>query len=256
MIISSLSRSDILTNAQRVSHIWKNAITQSPTIQRCLGMRPEADRVVSPLDFIHDHMRCPSDAYMLSFPDMPVYPYNTHMYRCTRDSVPGHWWLRWGETQSHPNHTILWSDFSVDAQALSTGFRPTWLGLFVTEPRIPVAFMEVELFKMDDEELQDNEDEEPQDEEDEESLDEEDEESQDGKDRKYLRCFYRSCASVRDPEGLTFEAVLKAAEKIRQSAPIDNGDSVRARVKVRFVTEERPGECKHALDAAKRAERR
>jgi hypothetical protein len=240
MIISSLSRSDILTNAQRVSHTWKNAITQSPTIQRCLGMRPEADRVVSPLDFIHDHMQYPSDAYMLSFPDMPVYPYNTHMNRCTRDSVPGHWWQRWGTTQSHPNHTILWSNFRVDAQASSTGFRPTWLGLFVTEPRITVAFLEVELFKTDDEELQD----------------EEDEKSQDDKDRKCFSCFYRSCASVRDPEGLTFETVLKAAEKIRQSAPIDDGDSERACVKVRFVTEERPGECKHALDAAKRAERR
>lgn len=225
MIILSLSRSDILTNAQRVSRTWKNTITQSPTIQRRLGMRPDVDRAVSPLDFLRTHLRNPPQAAMLETPDLPVYPHNTGLNQFILDGVVEHVWKRYGSDHGHSSHTIILSMRSY-AQTSSSDFRPTWLGLFLTVPRITVAYLELKLFEPQDEEGND------------------------------FHNHFLSCASVRDPEGLTFETVFQVAEKIRQSAPVDTKGRENASVLVRFVYEPRAGQCPLALEAARRAKKR
>lgn len=225
MIIKSLSRSDILTNAQRVSRTWKNTITQSPTIQRCLELRPDIDRVVSPLDFLRTHLRHPPQAFMLETPDLAVYPHNTGLNRFIRDVLVEHVWKMYGSHSGHSSHTIILSMRGY-AQISSSDFRPTWLGFFLIVRRITVGYLELKLFHPQNEER---------------------------------NAFHRhswSCASVRDPEGLTFETVLRVAEKIRQSAPVDTKGRENASVLVRFVCEPRPGQCQFAPDAARKAKQR
>jgi hypothetical protein len=178
IIILSLPRSDILANAQRISRTWKNTITQSPTIQRYLGMRPDVDRAVSPLDFVRTHTRHSPQASVSEPPDLPLYPYNIVLNRCIHDRVLGHVWQRSrsGTTKNHSSYTIILPDFNF-VQTSSADFRPTWLGLFLTVPRITVAYLKLELVR---------------------TL----EKQGDGP-------FYDSwsCASVRDPGDLTFETV-------------------------------------------------
>jgi hypothetical protein len=225
MTVLFLSCSDILTKAQRVSHTWKNTITQSLTIQRCLELRPDIDRVVSPLDFLRTHMRNPPQEAMLETPDLPVYPHNTGLNRCIRDGVLEHVWKMYGSDSGHSSHTIILSMRSC-AQTSRSDFRPTWLGSFLTVPRITVAYLELKLFDPQNEE------------------------------RNVFRHHFWSCASVYDPEGLNFETVLQVEEKIRQSAPMDTKGRENASVLVRFVCEPRAGQCPLALNAARKAKER
>ena len=89
---------------------------------------------------------------------------------------------------------------------VSRAARSTWHGMFVTEPRITVAVMELELQW----------------------------EHEEGEEAQY---YLWASASVREPGGLTFGAVLVAAEKMRRSAPVGIEGRENARVWVRFAAE-------------------
>lgn len=212
MVIAFLYSSDVLTKAQRVSRFWRDTILQSPSIQRNLQLRPEADEVVAPLGFTSTHMWPPPPADMSIFPDLPVYPPNIQEnYLIPRRSL-GLSRRYEGSTKGHPNHMIRLSQRSF-ALASNPDFRPTWMGLFLTVPPITVAYLELELAQSED------------------------------KEGNAIGYYCWSLASVRDPKGLTFETVLKAAEKIRQSAPADTIGRGNARVSVRYVVEPREGQC-------------
>lgn len=211
MIISCLYYPDIFMNAQRVSRFWRDTIAQSPKIQRTLRLRPDADRVISPLGFLHDHT-WPSLAAALLIPkpfapDLPVYPSNLQESYLTRERHGlGHVWRREG---SYPRATCLTLSIANRSlmQARSADFQPTWFGWFLTEPRITVTWLELVLAGAIDKE-------------------------------GIGSCYYSwSCASVRDPNGLTFGSVLRTAEKIRQSAPVGTKGRENARALIRFVTE-------------------
>lgn len=199
MILLRLSRPDwpgiILTKAQRVSRLWRDTIVQSPSIQHNLGLRPRADWTIRPLGFLSAHLwpLLPT-ALFIRGQDLPVYPHYINENRRTRRRGLGHVWLLEGSVRGHANHVLRLSGPNF-TRASSADFRPTWLGLFLTNPRITVACLELELGH-----------------------------------RGW------SVAAVHDPEGLTFETVLKAAEKMPQSAPEDTEGREDPRLLVRFVS--------------------
>lgn len=206
MIILCLSRSKHLTKAQKVSSFWKNAITQPPTIQRCLGLRYEPNRTLSPLGFRSNHMWPPPRADMSIVPDLPVYPRGIYANEGTRHPGLGLGWRRKDSTQGHPNHAIILSKRSFE-QASSAGFRPTWLEPFLTIPCITVAYLQLEMARTV------------------------------GKEGSGSFYDYWSSASMRDPGGLTFDTVLEAAEKMRRSVPVNIQYWENARQLVRFISE-------------------
>jgi len=209
LIILPLSMSEIFTKAQRVSRTWKDIIAQSPTIQRKLRLRPEVDRVTSPITFLPDRIwsfavrHRPSTGFERT---LPVYPVAIDSNRLAYCYFLRACWLRYHHKSRTIFNTIRFSKRHL-AQ-VSGPFRPTWLGMFVTEPRITIARLELELQSKHDA----------------------------GK-TKRAQYYLWSSASVRDDGGLTFGAVLDAGEKMRQSAPVDTEGRENARVLVQFVSE-------------------
>jgi hypothetical protein len=81
--------------------------------------------------------------------------------------------------------------------------QPSWLKMYLTEPRITIAQLEIQL--------------------------------RDGSCGMLPRYHSYSSVSVRDNDGLTFETVLEEAEKIRRSASTCTRGSGDARVAIWFV---------------------
>jgi len=86
---------------------------------------------------------------------------------------------------------------------VSDEVRPSWLDMFLTEPRVTVARLDLQV----------------------------------PAGLRFGGLYSWSSASVREADGLTFGTVLAAAEKIRLSAPVDTEGRNPAQILVRVMSE-------------------
>jgi hypothetical protein len=210
-----LPECDILSSVQRVSRTW-NAIVQSPTFQTRLWMRPQADEVASPAGFAASHVwPVPILDATVRFND-PVYfikvAHNSIFSSSIRQFGSGTF-KRYKDKSKLPacNSTKLtWTT------QMSGVAQPTCLQMYLTEPRITTAQLEVLI-----------------------SL------RLGSRPRLQHPRTCRPCdfdpktstfASVRDASGLTCGSIFHAVDKFCQSIPgeIPEGDNIF----VRFFTEQ------------------
>ena len=139
-IVSLLPMRDILSNAQRVSRSWKNAVAQSPSTQIRLWLRSSTEEVASPVDYLATHdSEWPPSLHLPSY--MPTYAGNV---------VNNPTFI--SDTSGYRSSTMV----KIDAGAMyhrasfaiprtsSDTMRPAWLGMHVTEPRIKVAQLHIQ----------------------------------------------------------------------------------------------------------------
>lgn len=199
-IISLLPMRDILSNAQRVSRSWKNAVAQSPSIQRRLWLRSSTEEVASPVEYLATHdSEWPPSLHLPSY--MPTYADNV---------VNNPTFI--SDTSGDRSSTMV----KIDAGAMyhrasfaipktsSDTMRPTWLNMHVTEPRIKVAQLHIQQPKWG------------------------------GMQRLHNGIW----VSVQDANGLTFGTILDIAQKVCDGFPVDLPGRDQACVVIWFLTKD------------------
>jgi hypothetical protein len=138
-IISFLPVPDILTEARRISQLWNNVAADSPSIETRLWLKSRDSDVASPMGF-------------LAVQDLPIHPVGLVdnqitlklqriWHRRMRDDLRRP--LRMGFPAKDIVHTVKMPN-SVRAQ-LPSEHQPSWLDIFITEPRITTARLTLEL---------------------------------------------------------------------------------------------------------------
>jgi hypothetical protein len=205
IIISFLPVSDILTVAQRVSRTWNNSVTKSPTVQTRLWRKSEAGDAVSPIGFLAHHKWTPKSAGMSQRPfesDVAVYAaglVNNEIFR--RHGLPGAF-LRLHNGGEKPLHHCIKLPGST-LSLVSDEVRPSWLDMFLTEPPVTVARLDLQV----------------------------------PAGMRFGGLYSCSSASMREADGLMFGTVLAAAEKIRLSAPVVTEGRSPEQILVRSISE-------------------
>jgi len=139
---------DILSNAQRVSRTWKNAIAQSPAIQTKLWLRPQSKEVLSPAGYtpnypwketikVHSNFFFDSEIY-------PVYPVSV-MHNSIITDKKYHFSVPLGIHPDDPSKKVPKNQrafFGVPKKA-SSDVRSKRLDMYLTEPRITTAHLDI-----------------------------------------------------------------------------------------------------------------
>lgn len=138
-IISLLPIREIFANAQRVSRTWY-AVTQSPSIQTRLWLRPPTELVASPVDFLATN----SSSYppSLGLPSyIPLYSGSVaHNY--TRISVASNYR---GNTFDAATVGAKYHRESLAIPRTSSNTtRPTWYDMQLTKPGIRIAHLQIQ----------------------------------------------------------------------------------------------------------------
>jgi hypothetical protein len=225
-IIYLLPSRDILANAQRVSRIWKDSITQSPGITKKLWLKSQASKAVGPIGFLSNYAgyrpRRAGSYYRSRIldKDLPMYPsssdiaYNTSTMskEPTKEFSKSNpfWQTGMGVNTEGGQKKPFFQKHFLSCEIYlrnPSATQHSWLDMYLTEPGITTAWLKVKT-------------------------------PESGSLSRFeaTKRHRYSSSSVRDADGLTFATIVAVAEKICQSAP-GILDVEQARVKVRFAVE-------------------
>ena len=212
-VISFLPMRDILSKAQAVSRTWKATIAQSPVIQTKLWLRTPTEEVLSPAGFsthtfVFDRFADVMMELLFSTNKCPVYSAKVVINPILKDA---HTVGRAAERDFQPEDTSANRDLVVHTvafrrlQRTANAAQPTWNSMHLTEPRITVARIWVEVPLLG---------------------------------RSYPPGFSESgvSASVRDARGLTLGTVMDVFDKISRSTSEDHPDCEDFGLKLMFIT--------------------
>lgn len=158
-ILSFLPGRDILVRARRVCKNWKDAIDHSPTIQARLWLKSNTIQAIAPLTYSTNRPVLQTMGWhtsrVTSDQDPPIYPADTAPnslrqfrsgYKCSTDGV----WTIEDPGYLDPKFSprLASKRMLINAQRWQAAFaavKPSWLGMYLTEPRITVAQLDVQL---------------------------------------------------------------------------------------------------------------
>lgn len=158
-VISFLPMRDILSKAQAVSRTWKATIAQSSVIQTKLWLRTPTEEVISPAGFSTQTFvlprspdrrteidlftrKCP--VYSAKVVTNPILKDSHTIGRATEWNIQPEWNIRPEDTSANRDfvvHNIAFRRLEGTANAA----QPTWNSMHLTEPRITVARLRVEI---------------------------------------------------------------------------------------------------------------